>query len=430
MFQLINNILHEFREKIKREKTWRWFVILVMGFMVRSSKRGVTTIIGEMRLKPRLYHTMLHFFRSTAYKVEELYEKWIKIAIRKGQVVRICGRLLLVGDHSKVSKEGLRMPEIQILHQESQNSGKSEYIAGHNYGQISAVLTNGKVSRSLPLATQLQRSPGKDETGDSLVVQMLNMAVKTAETTGELSVIALDAYFSSEKAWSVADKTVTSTGERLIEIVTRAQKNTVAYTVPRVSTEKKRGQPRKYGEKIVLRSLFDDMSQFTQTTMELYGKKTEVKYLCLDLIWRPIKKLVRFVLVESDSGRCILMSSNLTFNPEDIITVYALRFKIEPSFAEQKNDVGCFDYHFWSTALPKRKKWKKSVAAHNENIHAALRASQSFVCLSTIATGILSLIAFSHTSEIWHNYSGWLKTIRSSIPSLAVVKSSLAYSFH
>jgi len=430
MFQLINNILHEFREKIKREKTWRWFVIIVLGFMLRSSKNGVTSIIGAMRLKPRLYHTMLHFFRSTAYKVEELYEKWVKVAIRQGEVVRKCGRLLILGDHSKVSKEGLRMPGVEILQQDSQNSGKAEYIMGHNYGQVSAVITNGKVSRSLPLVTQLQKSPAKNESGDSLVVQMLNLVVKTTEWVGEPTVVALDAYFSSERAWSVIDKKITSTGERLVEIVTRAQKNTVAYSVPQKPTEKKRGQPRKYGEKIVLSSLFADMSKFTETTMELYGKQTKVKYLCLDLIWRPVKKLVRFVLVESDSGRCILMSSNLTFSPEDIITVYALRFKIEPSFAEQKNDVGCFDYHFWTSALPKRKKWGKSHAPANVNVDAALRASQSFVCLSTIATGLLSLIAFSHNAEIWQHYSGWIKTVRSSVPSIAIVKSSLSACFH
>jgi len=164
--------------------------------------------------------------------------------------------------------------------------------------------------------------------------------------------------------------------------------------------------------------------------MELYGKKTQVKYLCLNLIWKPVKKLVRFVLAESDSGRCILMSSTLTFNPEDIITAYALRFKIEPGFAEQKNDIGSFDYHFWTTALPKRKKWSKCDALPNKNVAAAARASQSFVCLSTIAAGILTLIAFSHNAEIWRNYSGWIKTLRSSIPSIAIVKSTLDCCFH
>jgi hypothetical protein len=215
-----------------------------------------------------------------------------------------------------------------------------------------------------------------------------------------------------------------------VEIVTRGQRNSVAYTVPQATAAKKRGQPRKYGDKIVLYSLFSDMTEFTETTMEVYGKRAKVKYLCLDLIWKPIKKLVRFVLAEIDGGRCMLMSSNLTFDPVDIITVYSLRFKIEPSFDDQKNDVGSFDYHFWSASLPKRKKWNNSDPNITPNDDAAARAAQSFVCLSTIATGILSLIAFNHNSQIWSLYDGWLKTIRNIIPSLAVVKSALASYFH
>jgi len=85
---------------------------------------------------------MLHFFRSNAYTVKDLYNKWIKVAVKRGTIMQIAGRVLLLGDHSKVSKEGLRMPNIQILHQESENSGKSAFISGHNYGQVSAVITN------------------------------------------------------------------------------------------------------------------------------------------------------------------------------------------------------------------------------------------------------------------------------------------------
>jgi len=68
MFQLVNNILLEFRGSFKREKTWQWFVVLVLGFMVRGDKRGVTSAVAALGLKPRLYHTMLHFFRSRRQK--------------------------------------------------------------------------------------------------------------------------------------------------------------------------------------------------------------------------------------------------------------------------------------------------------------------------------------------------------------------------
>ena len=437
MFQLINSILHQFRDCFKRVKTWRWFVVLAIGFMIRSDHRGITSVISSMRLKPHLYHTALHFFRSMAFSAKDLYGKWVKIAIQHGGIERIAGRVVVLGDHSNESKEGLYMPGVQIIHQDSQNSGKPEYIAGHRYAHVSAVTSKETVFRSLPLMTELQESPREQKgkgNSESLVAQMIALVDEVARFINEPVIAALDAYFCSSVALESADKTMMESGERRVEIVTRAKTTTVAYEVPGMPKEKRRGQPRKYGNKIALYSLFSNMSKFKETTMVLYGKKTRVRYLCLDLIWRPVKRLVRFVLVEMERGRCIFMSSSLTLTPEEIISIYALRFKIELSFAEQKHDVGCFAYHFWTTAMPKRKKRKRAEEptdiSMKQRAASARKATDSFVCVSTIATGILTLIAFDHSQEIWNCYSGWLKTRRSSIPTIATVKSALAQAFH
>jgi hypothetical protein len=431
-------MLLEFKECFKRVKTWQWFVVLVIGLMVRSRHEGVTSILSALRLKPELYHTMLHFFRSTGYRVTDLYAKWVKIVMKHGSVKRIAGRVVLIGDHIKVSKEGLRMPGIEILHQDSQNSGKPSFIAGHNYGQVSAVITKNQVSRSIPLMTEIQSSPPRKEgskkpDGETIVTQMVNLVHKTAKSITEPVVVALDAYFCSESAWAAAEKTVAENGERLVEIVTRAQTNSVAYTGVETPAVRKRGRPRKYGEKIKLYGLFSDRSSFTQTTRTLYGKKTNVRYLCMDLLWKPVKKQVRFVITVTDSGFCVLMSSSLTMHPETIIEIYALRFKIETSFDEQKNDMGVFAYHFWSKFLPNRNKFKKTESVsdvhHVKKVDDARRATESFVCLSTIATGIITIIAFYHNNEIWKRFPGWLRTLRSTVPSASIVKDTLAHDF-
>jgi hypothetical protein len=263
---------------------------------------------------------------------------------------------------------------------------------------------------------------------------MITLADQTAGAMNEPVIVVLDAYFSSGVALDTSDKTVMGSGERRVEIVTRAKTTAVAYTTPTPPKVKKRGQPRKYGDKIALYSMFSNMAKFTETTMVLYGKKTRVRYLCLDLIWRPVKRLIRFVLVETDRGRCILISSSLTLTPEEIIHIYALRFKIETSFAELKHDMGCFAYHFWTTAIPKRKKRKRAEEPVDEfmkpRADMTRKAADSFVCLGTIATGILTFIAFDHSQEIWSRYPGWLRTRRSSIPTIATVKSAFYQDFH
>jgi len=382
---------------------------------------------------------MLHFFRSAGYICEALYEQWVKIAVKHSNLVRISDRAVLLGDHIKIPKEGRHMPDIKILRQDSQNSSKPKYIAGHNYGQVSAVITNEKISRSLPLMTELQMSPPnptetEEHNGDSLVVQMINLVNKTARIINEPVVVALDAYFSSRAAWSAADTTIMPDSEKLVEIVTRAQINTVGYNAVVSETLKKRGRPRKYGDRVVLYELFSDMSGFIETNMTLYGKKTRVEYQCLDLFWKPVQRLVRFVMVDSGNGRCVLMSTSLTISAEDIITIYALRFKIETSFDEQKNEVGSFTYHFWTTAMPKSKKRKivdlPEDTISQRRIRETRKATQTFVCMATIATGILTIIAFTHNSQIWDRYTGWLRTLRSIIPTVVIVKETLAQDFH
>lgn len=440
MFQHLNKILLQFRKCFKREAVWKNFVVLVVGFMLRTSNRGVTSTVSSLHLDPKQYYNLLHFFRSSGYKTSQLYDEWIDIAKKEGPFHSVCGRIILLGDHIKISKEGRRMPDIQLLHQDSENSGKGEYIEGHTYAQVSAVITKEQVARSLPLISEPQKSPPKKEgtnkpDGDTLVTQMVNLVARATESLGDddKAVVALDAYFSKASAFLATDKVVDKQGNRRLEIVTRARDDSVGFKTPLPKPKGKRGAPPKYGEKVVLSKLFSDKSQFTEVTLRIYGRPTKVRYQCLDLIWKPLKRMVRFVVVESDRGRMIVMCSDLSLSPEDIIIIYCLRFKIETGFDEQKNDIGSFSYRFWTTALPKRKRWAKNeqipVVEHLERVDNARRAIDSFVCLGTIVAGIATIIAFSHNRQIWKRYPGWIKTLRSIVPSIAITKETLAQDF-
>ena len=84
--------------------------------------------------------------------------------------------------------------------------------------------------------------------------------------------------------------------------------------------------------------------------------------------------------------------------------------------------------------MEKRKKGKKSEQVIEGKKHLLVedtkRAIESYICLSTIATGILTIIAFEHKSEIWRRYTGWLRTVRSSIPTIATTKMVILGDFH
>jgi hypothetical protein len=129
--------------------------------MLRIEQRGVTSIISTLRIDPRLYETLLHFFRSTSYAIADVYRRWAEIVQRSVPLYDENGRLILLGDHTKVSKEGRRMPCVGTHHQESENSGKPEYIQGHNFGFIAALATVGATFRSIPLLGEIQEGKAK-----------------------------------------------------------------------------------------------------------------------------------------------------------------------------------------------------------------------------------------------------------------------------
>ena len=434
MFQLINDILTMFRQCFKREKTWNWFVCAVLAFMVRFEWRGVTSVISTLRLKPRLYESLLHFFRSDAYSLTGIYRRWAELVPRFIPLFELREHLILLGDHTKVSKEGRRMPYVRTHHQESENSGKPEFIEGHNYGCLSALATNGTYFRSIPLMAEIQESKIKTG-GPSLVEQMVECGGRQSEAMKKPVTLVLDAYFCNGATFVTSDRFVDEKGMRRLEIITRAKSNTVAYTTaPAVNERRGRGRPRKYGDKVEMQSLFDlEADKFVEANIVLYGKKEKVRILLRDLFWKPCQRTIRFVLVELGGSRLILMSSDLALESEDIIKLYGLRFKIETGFNELKNELGGFDYHFWTYALPKKSKWKDHELPTDKKslllISRTRQAIEMHVCLTCIASGILTILAFTHNRKIWASFSGWLRTVRTIIPSTATTRQTLRQEF-
>ena len=93
-----------------------------------------------------------------------------------------------------------------------------------------------------------------------------------------------------------------------------------------------------------------------------------IRVRCVDLLWRPAGRLVRFVLVEHPNrGRLILMCTDLTLEAADIIRLYGWRFKIELGFKQAAGVIGAFDYHFWMMDMKPLKRRNGNQYLHRES---------------------------------------------------------------
>lgn len=264
---------------------------------------------------------------------------------------------------------------------------------------------------------------------------MAAMVTEVVMHLGKKCIIVLDAYFAVGPVFWLLKEAVDAHKERLVHIITRAKSNVVGYEDPPPKTGG-RGAPRKYGQKLKLMDLFEDRkSQFQEATIELYGQGKTVSFLCLDLIWKPIKEKVRFVLVCDGTERFILMCSDLTMPASDIITAYSYRFKIEVNFKVLKHLMGVFFYHFWTSVWPRIGKGNESKLHDLKSLRSerlikqTTNAIEGFVNFGCIATGILQIISLQFPQSIWNKYLGWLRTISSTIPSEEIVRSVIQHEY-
>lgn len=136
MINEINSILLMFKDCFSRTAAFHWFVIVIMGFIIRFDHHGVTSVIRWLGLDPSPYTALLSFFRASSWRLKRIQERWWDVVLSRCPLITVDDRYLIAGDGIKISKEAEKMPGVKKLHQESDNSGKAPYIYGHHHGVL------------------------------------------------------------------------------------------------------------------------------------------------------------------------------------------------------------------------------------------------------------------------------------------------------
>ena len=443
-------VIMSFRDAFPRGATFHWFVVAVFGFIVRLDHHGVSSSIRWLRVRDDFYETFLAFFRSDAVKLGTVLRHCQLLVAKRCAMRTLGGALVLIGDGIKAAKEANFMPGVKKLHQESENSGKAPWIFGHHFGVVGMLAGITEKLFCIPLAAELhegalalrclqgKKPPKVNGVEKTTVVTLMGelLAIVT-RSLAEPCVAVLDAFFAAAPMFAIAKALTQENGERLLHIITRAKNNVVAYEL-QPCTYCGRGRPPKYGRKIELRKLFSSMANdFTAVTVNVYGETRTLAVLCLDLRWRPLQDTLRFVLVKDGEQTFILICSDLTMAPAEIVGLYARRFKIEVTFKMIKHLIGGFYYHFWTKAWQVPKGQSLTIDQLNDMPKAAQRlladamnAVEAFVNLAMIATGLLQLLAIEHAEDIRRRHCWWMRTYSSEVPSEEMVKTVIQHEFY
>ena len=400
---------------------------------------GVTSIMRALSLNAGAYKCLIHFFRADSYHLTFIERKWQNQLSKLPILFRFQERVVMVGDGVNQSKEGRFMPGVKKLKQTSENSAKNEYISGHMFGGV-GVLIGNTCSKlyctliSLRIHDGLRTINAWDEDEsyeeDSHVEKIIHDAGRASNVFGA-SLLLLDRLFLTMPMLNALVK------YPLIQVVTKAKKNAKAYYHP--IPKKSPGRKAEKGQKVKVLSLFDSMaSAFTSVKAIVYGVEQEVSCYCVDLLWgdkleaTDIRPTLRFVLVWLDGAKSILVSTDLSLTPKDIIELYCHRFKIECAFREYKQVIAGFCYRFWSKYMPKLSRFKpnefqqqKLADIEDEDARACIRntvvAIERFALFGCIALGLLQIISLKFSHCFSGTFLRFMRTPSKAIPSEATV---------
>ncbi len=322
--------------------SFEYFCHFVLSFMGLEKEGFVTNVYLSSSSKKHWtnYHRFLSRYQWTAIEVsKKLFWLILKIIIplADGERLEIIGAL----DDTYTEKHGSKIYGVSWYHKPHNNKRGNKIWAncwvcfgllfqfgtGWLFFPISALLYVRK--KYIAISSQFKT---KLELGVEIIENL--------EVPDWIHLIVItDGFYGAKKKF--AFKLL----EKGRDIVSRIRKDAAIYEPPPEKKIKKRGRPRKYGNRLHIKQLAESKNFFTPTEVTIYGKKKIVDLGSKLVKIRGWDKLILLVITKDENNKLIaLFSTDIFLSPAKVLQLYSARWKIELAFRELKQLGKMADY--------------------------------------------------------------------------------------
>lgn len=354
------------------------FIELLVGAMLTST--GFVTdafLILDMR---RHWSSYYKWLQEGRWSWLALARQFVRLAL---QVVKDDVVYLAIDD-TLTLRASKKAPCSQVHHQHGNKPNRAAYVRGQCWVSLAWVIkVTDKRHVALPLLTRL--IPSVSNTGKLVAANTLLRAVYRLFEGKTVRVLA--------DSWYMRRVFIESMQSRGFDVIGQVRIDTRLYDIPKKPLSKPRGRPRKYGEKYTPKRIAH--LKRTEVTLPLYGKDQLVRYRSRRVKARFLdgkEVLALWCEFKSDKGEfkkaSLLLSTDTSLSPEQVIESYARRWSIESMFNQLKESWGL------------KEAWQQT----RQTLHR-------WVQLTMTGYGLIQLLAYLNTQMVQDlcQHSPWRK---------------------
>ena len=305
-----------------KHNNFNHFRTFVTG-LIKTPQRGTMTQVYESVKQSTTYWALPKFLTRGIWCVDEL------TSVLTRQVQSVFSEGVYVYDETKSANEGIHQYGTHFFRNtryQKHNKNQSKFHHGHEFGAIGWLCETPQGVRLFPLAVRLM-CPQKKR--DSSFAVLKRLCVKMPP-----GLIVFDRGFNRRKVF----EQVLSQGHHLL---CRAKSNAVFYQIPPPLKQRKRGRPRRYGDRVLLSRLRFADKVVDNNTLSVSNKVVRTKMCPVD---------VRLVVIRTRKKKSkpyqyfCLFTSDLERPVAELIRHYKNRWQVETAFRDVKQNFGFDTY--------------------------------------------------------------------------------------